>query len=120
MFTTVLRVAFPLYVVLVVVLSVVPAGPDLPVGGDKLAHFGAYMLMAILGMPLTTRLRSTAGMFLFVVAVGAALEGFQAMIPARTASGWDLVANLVGAAAGTMVWLGVVEALRRWPAGVES
>ena len=118
--TRVFRVVFSSYVVLVVVLSLVPRGPDLPEGGDKLAHFGAYMLMAILGMAWPTRFRSAVGMFLFVVAVGAALEGFQAMIPARTASGWDLVFNLVGATAGTLVWLGAVKVQQRWPTRVES
>ena len=120
MLTTVLRVVFPLYVVLVVALSVVQSGPDLAVGGDKLVHFGAYLVMALLGMPLTTSSRSAVRMLLLIAALGAALEGVQAMIPARMASAWDLVANLVGAIVGTSVWLGVVKALRRWPEGVES
>ena len=115
-----LRVVFPLYVVLVVALSVVQSGPDLAVGGDKVAHFGAYLVMALLGMPQTNSLRSAVRMLFLIGALGATLEGVQAMIPARIASGWDLVANVVGAAVGTLVWLGVVKALRRWPAGVES
>ena len=115
MLTTLLRVMFPLYVLLVVALSLLPRGPELG-GGDKLAHLGAYMLMAVLGMSLTSRRRSAVGMFLFIVAVGAALEGFQSMIPNRTPSGWDLVANLVGATAGTLVRLGTVKVRQRWPA----
>ena len=120
MLTTLLRVVFPSYLALVVVLSVAQRGPDLPEGGDKLAHLGAYLLMALLGMPLTTSLRSSAGMFLAIAAIGALLEGVQAIVPTRTASGWDLVANLMGAVVGTLVWLGVAHALRRWPADVES
>ena len=120
MLTTVLRVVFPLYVVLIVGLSVVQRGPDLAVGGDKVAHFGAYFVMAFLGMFLTTSLWSSVRMLLLIAALGAALEGVQAMIPARMTSGWDLVANLVGVTVGTLVWLGVVRALRRWPEGVES
>ena len=116
MLTTVLRVVFPLYVVLVAVLSIVPRGPELAVGGDKLAHFGAYMLMALLGMPLTFSRRSAVRMLLIVVAIGVAIEGLQAIIPVRTSSGWDAVANGLGATAGTLVWLGMVKALQRWPA----
>ena len=35
-------VVFPLFVVLIILLSL---SPDFAVGGDKLAHFGAYLLM---------------------------------------------------------------------------
>jgi len=84
-------------------------------GGDKLVHFGAYLLMALLGMPLTTSFRSAVQMSLVIAATGVALEGFQALMPRRMPSGWDVVANLVGETAGVFVWLGVVKALRRWP-----
>jgi VanZ family protein len=107
--TTILRVVFPLYVVLIGVMSLTPRGPELAVGGDKLAHCGAYLVIAILGMPLTSRRRPAVGMFLLVVAVGAALEGLQAVTPNRTPSGWDLVANSAGAAIGSLVWLTAVK-----------
>ena len=110
-------VVFPLFVVLIILLSL---SPDFAVGGDKLAHFGAYLLMALFGMSLTTSFRSAVRMLLAIVVIGAALEGVQAMIPTRSASGWDLVANWVGVSAGTFIWLGVVKTLRRWPVAVEN
>ena len=84
-------------------------------GGDKLVHFGAYLLMALLGMPLTNSFRSAVQMLLVIAVTGVALEGFQALTPERMPSGWDVVANLAGATAGAFVWLGVVKTLLRWP-----
>ncbi len=108
-----LWVVFPMYVGLVAILSLVPRGPELAVGGDKLAHFGAYLVMALLGMPLTRGRRRAMGMFLFVVAVGASMVGVQAFTPDRLASGWDMVANLSGATSGTLVWRGAVRIRQR-------
>ena len=110
--TIVLRTVLAFYVVIIVVLSLVPHGPELGTG-DKWAHFASYMLMAIIGMLLTSSLRSAVIMFLLIAAVGAALEGLQGIIPTRTPSGWDLVADLAGASAGTLVWLGFVKAQSR-------
>lgn len=106
----ILRIVFPAYVGVIVVLSLLPGAPA-PPGGDKLAHFGAYALMAFLGMPLTSTGRGRALMLLAIVAIGGGLEAAQAMMPSRTPSELDLVADVAGALAGTLIWWGVV---RTW------
>ena len=104
-----LRVGFPLYVVTIVIVSVIPQGPDLPIHGDKVVHFAAYGVMALLGLPLTVGFRSGAGMLLFILCVGGAIEWIQDFLPYRTGSIWDLAANGFGAVIGAAVWF----ALRR-------
>ncbi len=102
----VLRAAFPVYVAVVVVLSLMPLAAELPgQGADKLVHFAAYGIMALLGMPLVNVGRSRLVMLLAIVAVGAVLEGMQLMLPYRDASALDLVANCLGAIAGAGLWL---------------
>ncbi len=105
----VLRAAFPVYVAVVVVLSLVPLAAELPgQGADKLVHFAAYGIMALLGMPLVSVGRSRLVMLLAIVAVGAVLEGLQLMLPYRDPSALDLVANCLGAIAGAGLWLVVL------------
>jgi len=76
---------------------------------DLIAHAACYGLLAVLAcralQPRPGRLagRAAAGVAL-AVAYGAALEGVQAGLAYRTASGWDVLANGVGAAFGGLVW----------------
>ena len=109
-----LRVIFPLYVVAIIVGSVIPEGPDLPINGDKVVHFGAYAVMALLGLPLTTQWSARGGMFLFILAIGAGIELVQTLLPYRMGSVWDMAANAAGAVIGAAVWLG----LRRFRAAI--
>lgn len=105
----VLRAAFPVYVAVVVVLSLLPLAAELPGQvADKLAHFAAYGIMALLGMPLVNVGRSRLVMLLAIVAVGTVLEGLQLMLPYRDPSALDLVANCLGAIAGAGLWLVVL------------
>lgn len=105
----VLRAVFPVYVAVVVVLSLLPLAAELPgQGADKLVHFAAYGIMALLGMPLVSVGRSRLVMLLAIVAVGAVLEGLQLMLPYRDPSALDLVANCLGAIAGAGLWLVVL------------
>ncbi len=104
----VLRTAFPVYVAVVVVLSLLPLAELPGQGADKLVHFAAYGIMALLGMPLVNVGRSRLVMLLAIVAVGAVLEGLQLMLPYRDPSALDLVANCLGAVAGAGLWLVVL------------
>ncbi len=98
-----------MYVAAVVVLSLLPLAAELPgQAADKLVHFAAYGIMALLGMPLVNVGRSRLVMLLAIVAVGAVLEGMQLMLPYRDASALDLVANCLGAVAGAGLWLVVL------------
>ena len=76
--------------------------------------------MALLGMPLTARVRARLLMLLTIAAIGAALEGLQAIVPNRAASGLDLVANVTGAMVGASLWVGAVRVRQRRLTRVES
>ena len=102
----ILRVVFSGYIAFIALLSLIPAGPEMPGGmSDKLAHFGAYALMALIGMQVTATARGRTAMMISLVAVGAGLEAIQAIIPLRVPSGWDLVSNVMGVVAGGAFWL---------------
>lgn len=101
-----LQVVFTLYIALIVLLSLLPRAPG--VSNDKLAHLGAYMLMALIGMPLTGTPKTRVRMLLSIIAIGAGLEAVQSIIPGRSASGWDLAADATGAVAGSALWLVVL------------
>ncbi len=102
----ILRIAFAVYIALIVLLSLLPGAPG--VSSDKLAHFGAYMLMALIGMPLVATPRTRVWMLLSIIAMGAGLEAIQSIIPGRSASGWDLAADATGVVAGSALWLVVL------------
>ena len=78
-----------------------PSLPD-PLQWDKAEHFTAYFglaLLATLGWGLR---RSLIWVFLGVLAMGAGLEGLQALV-GRDAEWGDMLANSIGAAAGLAV-----------------
>jgi VanZ family protein len=103
-FRQVLRIAFPAYVALVAFLSLTPSGPSFEAGQDKWAHYGAYFVMAVLGLPLPRTQAARRGMFVFVMTAGAVLEWLQGFAPVRFPDPWDALANVAGAAMGSVVW----------------
>ena len=102
------------YVAVIVVLSLVPTAPELAVGGDKLAHFGAYGLMALLRLPWAGDRRRAWYGLLLVCGIGGGVELAQGLVPYRTGSAADFVADVAGATLGTGA---VVIVRRRWGAG---
>lgn len=93
-------------------LSLTPRPPQLsglPENSDKLAHFAMHFGLAFL-LSLGWRMEIARP-----VALGAALalEIGQLLSPGRTASLWDLVANLLGMGAGLILG---AQAARRWAA----
>lgn len=103
-FRQVLRIAFPAYVLLVAFLSLTPSGPEFEAGGDKWAHYGAYFVMAVLGLPIPRTEEARRGMFVFVMTIGAVLEWLQGFSPVRFPDPWDALANVAGATMGALVW----------------
>ena len=109
--TNILRIAFLSCVALIVVSSLVPSGLPPAIGvHDKIAHFGAYALLTLLGMPLVATLRARAFLLLSIVGLGATLEAVQAIVPGREASGGDLVADGLGALTGVVLWFALLRA----------
>ncbi|WP_324663806.1 VanZ family protein [Haloarcula sediminis] len=105
------------FALLVLVVSLLPApetgGPPLPaplgVAVDKWVHAGSYAVLAGLlawarGSRDTVVVAALVGL---AVAYGCGIELLQTLVPSRSFSGADAVANAVGAAGGGAVWLAV-------------
>ncbi len=94
-----------LMVAVVVVLSLIPAAPlpDVAHGyGDKLAH--ALIYSVLMGWFAVSADRSRwHRITMWVFALGVALECTQALVPYRTGSIADVVANSAGIAIGAFV-----------------
>ena len=101
------------YGLLLFIQSALPSphiGPELT-GTDKVLHLAAYAVMGFLAcraFATWPRLRNPiilymAG-FLFAVLFGLSDEWHQSFVPARTADGWDLVADGIGALLGVGIF----------------
>ena len=105
------------------ILAVIPEGPDLSVGHlDKIAHLCEYLLFAWLLVQALPPTRLVGGQairaspaacgeptyrlwaWVYATSYGVLIELIQAMVPWRSAEWGDAVANAVGAALG--VWVG--------------
>ena len=87
---------------LVIVLSLAPLpGATAPPGSDKLGHVLAWLMLAgWWGLLRPSRPWFTA---LGLLALGALLEALQALLPWRQFEPADLLANLAGVLAGTLL-----------------
>jgi VanZ family protein len=100
-----LRLVFILYVAGVIALSLRPGG-DISTPGqtDKIAHFLAYAGMSFLAL-LAFRTNSTrAAALIFVVILGLFLEWVQLFVDGRSASLLDAAVNILGIAAGALLY----------------
>lgn len=74
-------------------------------GLDKVAHFIAFGILECIICVIwfnvygKQRISLLSLPFLMVVLIGFVEEGYQATVPGRAASGWDLLADMCGAAA---------------------
>ena len=88
-----------------------PAQTPTLTGLDKIAHVGAYALLAWLAARAfaTLALKPSAGWVPWAAALFAALYGLsdelhQSFVPGRSAEAWDLVADTIGAAIGALFY----------------
>jgi len=96
-FEAVLKLAFAVTVLTVIVLSLLP-GRDLPQVGlsDKLEHVIAYAGMALTGCLAFPRLPAFLRLLVLLPALGIALEFCQMLVPGRSAEVADAVADTIG------------------------
>jgi VanZ family protein len=83
----------------------ISVGPDDIIGLDKAMHYGAYAVLALLvrrALPGPSSSRSGMFIVLALSAFGAADEWHQAFIPGRSASGYDWIADTLGAVTGVV------------------
>ena len=92
----------------VVLCSLLPAFllPEVPQGGDKLEHFGAYALLAMAAVQLFTPRRALLRAGIGLVALGIALEIAQGLFTTtRQMDVYDALANTLGVMAGLLTAL---------------
>lgn len=75
---------------------------------DKVMHFGAYFVMAALSWRAIRHLglaesRLALAAWLFCCVYGLSDEWHQSFVPGRSSSGWDWLADSLGAAAASMI-----------------
>ena len=103
----------------IVFLSLAPIAPDLslPTNADKVEHALAYVCLALWFTGIVAR-RQFWKVALGLFALGMSIEFLQAAMPyGRQGDPWDLLANVVGIAAGMAI------GARRtggWALGVEA
>ena len=100
------------YCLLIFVQSSFPSpdmGPELP-GQDKLIHLAAYAVMGFLACRALATLPRMPGTlvlfiagFLFATLFGLSDEWHQSFVPGRSAEGWDLAADALGALLGALI-----------------
>ncbi len=96
---TIYRVFAILWLVLVGVLSLIPVPKEAAVVSDKTAHFLFYLATSMVVFLAIRSERFLRSLFITVVAVlfyGILLELLQALVPYRTFSMNDILANTLG------------------------
>ena len=82
-------------------------GPELPIGPDKVVHFGGFLTLAfLLAQALRPRL-SAAATVACVLGICACYGVFDEITQppfGRTADAWDWVADMVGACVGLLLF----------------
>ena len=101
------QIAFSAGVLAVIALSLLP-NESLPEIGmwDKLNHALAYGVLAVLGGLGLKGWRSVLMMGIGLVVLGAGLELAQSVIPDRSSSVYDALANFVGVTFGSVAAAG--------------
>ncbi len=110
------RMVFFVGFLAVIALSVIPqeAKPDTGMSG-KLNHIAAYAALALAGGIAYRRPRPLFMMAAGLLLLGAGLELVQALLPGRFASGYDVLANMVGIALGSAVAISTNTFMNRRP-----
>ncbi len=96
--------AFMLYVLVVIFISMFPGRGSSLWHIDKIGHFLAYMGMAILAFLAFNSGIARISALVFAIALGAMLEWGQSFIPGRDMSLIDETANTLGVLAGTLLF----------------
>ncbi len=98
------RAAFAVGLVSVAVFSLLPPEAGIEVGAsDKLQHAAAYAAIGACGAVGYRGWRAGVVLAMTLAAIGAGLEGLQALIPGRMPEAGDALANLAGAVPGVFL-----------------
>lgn len=96
---------FTLYVMFVIFVSLFPSDGGIPHWNiDTIGHFFAYMGMAIIAFLTFNRKIVRISALFFAIALGAALEWGQSLVPGRTMSLIDGMVNTLGVFSGAFLF----------------
>ena len=96
-----LKIISASYLIALILLSLIPlSGISPPGNSDKIAHFIAYCGLAVFVYFIARSFNMRLYLFLSVIALGILLEGLQIVIPGRSFSYFDILANALGAVFG--------------------
>lgn len=99
-------------VLAILVLSLIPVGPEMPTTGwDKTNHLLGFGMLAVLGLRAwpDRKLRVWLGL----MALGALIEALQSLTAYRSAEWGDWLADVLGLMLGAALLAAVVRVLRR-------
>ncbi len=116
MLRTLSQMVFVIGLLAVIALSVIPQGaiPDTGVS-DKLGHIAAYAALVLAGGIAFRRARSLFMLAAGLLLLGVGLELVQALLPGRLASGYDMLAIVVGIALGSAAAISTNTFMNRRP-----
>ena len=107
------KIAFFIGLITIIALSLLPHETTPETGmWDKLNHALAYGVLAVLGGFGFKGRRSLLMVGIGLVVLGAGLELAQSVIPDRTGSTYDVLANFVGIVIGSVATVGTNAFLR--------
>jgi VanZ family protein len=100
------QIVFLFYIMLIAVVSLVPSDSrSLPVKHiDKVGHFLAYVLMAVLALVSYEKRGGQISAVLLTVVIAILLEWGQSFVPGRLATLTDGVTNILGLLAGVLLY----------------
>jgi VanZ family protein len=89
--------------VLVAILSLIPAPQDMP-GNDKVLHLVTYAGLSLVFTVLLIGRHNVWAIVVLLIAFGAAIEGLQGLTGYRMAEAEDLAANSLGVLIGASTY----------------
>jgi VanZ family protein len=100
------QIVFLFYIMLIAVVSLVPSDSrSLPVKHiDKVGHFLAYVLMAVLALVSYEKRGGQISAVLLTVVIAILLEWGQSFVPGRLATLTDGVTNMLGLLVGVLLY----------------
>jgi hypothetical protein len=103
--------AAALVVSLVVLFAPAAGVPGAPPGVDKIVHGGLFLALTVTGRWAGLRPAALGSALVVYAAVSEVLQGLDGI--GRSASVADWIADVVGVAAGLLLWAGLLRADRR-------
>lgn len=90
------------------------------IASDKLLHFSGYAVFIISAMLAYGKRRSLVFLFVLLFAYSILIECVQYFLPYRSFEVKDILANLAGLAAGSVIWFGITRYIDKTPSNTDD